>query len=152
MILHDSANILLDLEVNNKVEVLEEIVKVMYKNGYIKKGYLNDVLEREEIFPTGLPTEGVKIAIPHASSNSIVKSGVGVAVLRKPVVFNNMVEPEEELEVEIVFLLANMDKNEQVKELQKLMDFFSEGDTLLKIKKASSVNEIVDILNKSNKS
>ena len=50
----------------------EEAIKfggrLLYENGYVDSGYTDSVLEREAQFPTGLPTQGVPMAIPHTGS------------------------------------------------------------------------------------
>lgn len=146
MLKFDEKNIIINLQAEDRREVIEKLVKLMELNGNVKKEYYDDVMAREKQFPTGLPTEGVKVAIPHANSEAIVSSGVAVALLEKPVIFNNMGKPEEEIDTHIVFLIANANKSEQAKDLQILMECFSDEEALSKIHSSTTPYEVVKVL------
>lgn len=148
MLSFDKNNILINLSAENSDEAIKKIVEVMEQNGYVKNKYYMDVIEREKTFPTGLPTEGVKVAIPHANSDAVVSSGVAIALLDKPVVFKNMANPDEKIDVEMVFLLANANVSEQVKDIQALMSCFSDVGTLLKIRNSATPEEILNTIKK----
>lgn len=148
MLNFDERNIIVNLQAEDSKEAIEKLVRLMDKNGYVKKEYYNNVVAREQEFPTGLPTESVRVAIPHANSDAIISSGIAVALLQKPVIFNNMANPDEEINVEIVFLIANADKSEQAKDLQSLMKCFSDGETLSKIYSSTTPYEVVEVLKK----
>lgn len=49
----------------NQRELFSNISSIMLKHGYVEKSYLNNVIEREKIYPTGLATPLLNIAIPH---------------------------------------------------------------------------------------
>ncbi|GAA0182070.1 PTS sugar transporter subunit IIA [Clostridium sediminicola] len=148
MLNFDERNVIVNLQADDSKEVIKKLVERMEINGNVKKEYYDACLEREKQFPTGLPTEGIRVAIPHASSESIILSGVAVALLEKPVIFNNMANPEEKIDVEIVFLIANANESEQAKDLQTLMECFSDKEALLKIYSATTPYEVVRILKK----
>lgn len=144
----DERNVIVNLQADDSEEVIKKLVELMDINGNVNKEYYDAVLEREKQFPTGLPTEGVRVAIPHASSEAIILSGVAVALLEKPVIFNNMANPEEEIDVELVFLIANANESEQARDLQALMQCFSDKEALSKIYSATTPYEVVEVLKK----
>ena len=61
-------HILLDLEAHDRTEAITHLSAVWEQAGIIKPGYGAAVIQREMEYPTGLPTEGVHVAIPHASA------------------------------------------------------------------------------------
>lgn len=67
--------IALDIELNDKAEVIHEIARLLVANSRLKdyETYIKDVYEREEIVPTGI---GDLIAIPHARSAAVSKSAL----------------------------------------------------------------------------
>ncbi|MDA4633637.1 PTS sugar transporter subunit IIA, partial [Escherichia coli] len=69
------------------------------------------VLAREAALPTGLPL-GLdnNVAIPHTDPEHVLKPGLAMATLCRPVAFCNMEDPEEKLQVSVVFLMALNDK------------------------------------------
>ena len=60
--------IFIDVEAKDREEAIGKMAKELYKKGYVKESYINAILDREKVFPTGLPTEEVGVAIPHTDS------------------------------------------------------------------------------------
>lgn len=147
MLEFDRNNVLMGCVAENKEQVIQALVCAMEKSGFVTADYAQNVLDRERDYPTGLPTEGVKVAIPHGSSaDGILRPGVGVAVLKSAVAFANMVDCTDLLDVELVFLLANKDPQDQLEDLQKLMECFSDEELLLRLKCAKDADDLLSIL------
>lgn len=53
--------IITKLSCNSKEELLSQLGGVLEDKGYVKDTYVDAILEREKIFPTGLPTAGVAV-------------------------------------------------------------------------------------------
>lgn len=138
----------LNLEVADKEEVLDVLAKTLISNGYAKESFLEAVKEREKVFPTGLPTEGIGVAIPHADSKHILKPGIAIAILKNPVKFNVMGSPEEEVDVRIVFMLAILDPNMQLGLLQDLMSICQQKQLLMELLEADGIDSVINILKK----
>lgn len=130
----------------NKYEILEELAKLLIFKGYVKCSFLDAVIEREKKFPTGLPTLGAGVAIPHADSNHVNMPGVAIATLEKPVKFNVMGNPEEEVDVNIVFMLAINDPKMQLQLLQEITKILQNQDVLLKLTQAKTKESILKII------
>lgn len=138
--------ILLDLEAETSTEVIQILCGALEAQRYIGPDYCQAVLDREEEYPTGLPSEGAAAAIPHAFSGSVMRTGTAIGVLKKPVSFRNMAFSDENVEVEVVFLLANASgADAHLDTLQELMDCMSRPSLLLAVKNARSGEEIVEI-------
>ena len=78
MIVLDNNMILLDREAASWEEAVKLAAACLRENGYIGDTYVNDVIERERSYPTGLPCEEAPIAIPHAFSHDVKRTGVCV--------------------------------------------------------------------------
>lgn len=146
MFILDNQNVLLGVDAKNQREAIRILGNQMVENGFIKEAYIDAVIERETQYPTGLPTEGVKVAIPHANAKHVIQSTIGVMTLSKPVIFRSMGDATEELDVEVIFLLANADQSDQPESLQQLMQCFSEEEALKRIKAATRADEILMVL------
>ena len=143
-------NVLVNLEASTKEEVIRILVDLLVKNGSVKPEYYDILISREEEYPTGLPTEGVHVAIPHGCSEGTVsKPAIAVATLRQKVTFRNMASKEEELSVGIVFLLALVSEHELAEDLSRVMSIFSRGDMLARLYASKNKREAVDIISAS---
>lgn len=138
-----------DLNAETWDEVLIKLSKNLISKGFVKESYLNAVIEREKEFPTGLPTDGIGVAIPHTDIQHVIKPCIAVGVLGRPVRFNAMDDPTEGIDVKIVFMLAINDSKDQLKILNRLITIFQENELLLKITKARSPKEVCCLLNLS---
>ena len=147
MIETNSSLILMKLEAGSREDAIIKLCDVLEREGYIGSSYCEEVIKREEEYPTGLPSEGVVAAIPHAFSDDCKKTGTAVGILSSPVQFRNIADFDEILDVELVFLLANASgDNEHLDALQELMGCMSRPEMLKAIKCASSADEVCDIL------
>lgn len=111
----------LSMDAENAEEVIRNISgKLMYA-GYVRGTFTDAVLARERDIPTGLPLSGrYNAAIPHTEVEHVVKSGIGLATLAHPVIFQNMVSPEETVSVQLVFVLALDQPKSQIEMLQEI--------------------------------
>lgn len=124
----DSSLILTNVEVNKDEEIINKLCSLAMKQGYINDLFIEKILEREKVFPTGLSTE-VPIAIPHIHDGCL-KSFFSMATLNKPVEFAAMDGSEKNVLVEIVFLFGITDPSQQTEVLQKFCEIFQNGDLL----------------------
>ena len=142
-------NILVNLEADSKEEVIRILVDLLVQNGYVKPEYYDILIEREEQYPTGLPTLGIQVAIPHGiSEGCVLKPAVAMATLARNVTFRNMADKEEELSIGIVFLFGLPGEHELAKDLNRVMSIFSESELLSRVYSAKTGHEIVEIMNK----
>jgi PTS system galactitol-specific IIA component len=140
-------NVLVKVEAETKEEVIHLLIDLLVKNGAVRPEYYDVIMEREKKYPTGLPTEGVKAAIPHGfSKTAVLQSAVAVATLARPVMFKNMAGTGEDLPVSVVFLFAMPGEHEQAEELEKVMSIFSDGGRLSRLAAAGDPREAVDIM------
>jgi len=67
--------------------------------------------------------------------------------LRNPVKFNVMGNPDEQVDVKLIFMLAIKDPNVQISILKKLVSIFQEEQLLVKLIDIKNEEEFADILN-----
>jgi galactitol PTS system EIIA component len=134
-------------EAANTEEAIKLLGAMMAKEGFVEEAYWEDVFKREQTFPTGLPTEPIAIAIPHADPERVIKSGIGIAVFTKPVKFRIMGSNEaDELDVPVVFMLALKDFKQQTAVIRDLMLLIQSQTIVPDIYKATSPKEILKVI------
>lgn len=144
-LLHEDL-IFIDYEAENQKQLLINLSEVLKKKGYVKDSYVEGILERESIFPTGLNTEGIKVAIPHTDAKHVNFPGIVIAKLKNPIVFREMGNDTGRVEASLIFMLAIKNPEQQVKTLSKLMTIFSKGDILKNIYMSKSPLEVIEKL------
>jgi len=141
----DEKLIILNLKAKDREEVIKRLSEKLLKYGYVKEGFTKAVLEREEKFPTGLPTP-IPTALPHADAKYSLKPALAIATLEEPVIFYEMGNPKKSLNVKVVFLIVLTDPKEQVNLLKLLIKFLQKEENIKKFVKTKSEKEIKDFL------
>lgn len=133
-------------EVADAQDVIRLLCQLLLLNGYVEASYEESVLKREEEHPTGLPTLPYQVAIPHADSVGVHHTGLAVAVLKRPVRFRNMGDPERFTEARIVFLIAVAEAEKQVAMLQWLCTALQDQEMVRSLASATDAHSVVQVL------
>ena len=112
--------------------------QLFQKYGYVEKGYADAVVAREKEYPTGLPGDGISIAIPHTNNKFVNRPCIGVVIPKEPVIFGIMGTKEDKLSCEVIFPLVVKDSDMQITMLQEMMKIIQDGELLKKIHDAKS--------------
>lgn len=131
-----------DLQAKDAKEVINLLAGKMHMQELVTADYGAQTWAREIIHPTGLPTKPFCIAFPHADAEGVNRSAMGVAVMSQPVKFQNMADPDEGLDVMLVFMLANRDPEEQIQTLRNLAVLFGQPEKLVELRKQTSLQEV----------
>ena len=137
--------------VSNREDALRFIASKLVEKEYVKESYVDAVIERERVYPTGLPTETYGVAIPHTDIVHVNEPGIGIAFLQEPVPFVMMGTDDVEITVKAIFMLAVKEPKAQLHLLEKLMDIFQDQQVLkdmLKLNEAEISNMLNTKLNK----
>ena len=137
------------LDAASKEEALSAMSNMLLAAGYVKDSFPEAILEREKHYPSGLPMEGHKIAIPHTDAEHVNKSVILFARLANPLEFSSMGDPDEKIQVSLISMFALAEKKEIGKMLEVLITTYSNNDVLEAILNASSARGIYDILYKN---
>jgi PTS system galactitol-specific IIA component len=138
--------ILDSLDVKTREEAIELMARVLLSKGYVKESFIPAILERERKYPSALPMEGHKIAVPHTDAEHVNQSVILFARLTQPVEFCSMGAPEETLSVQMISMFALKEKKQIGYMLEVLITTYQENETLDAILKAGDAGEMYRIL------
>lgn len=139
-------NILTNLNFQTKEEVLRFLANHLYEEGYVKEEYKKAIIEREHRYPTGLPSAGVNIAIPHTNHDLVNETTIAIGILDKPVSFYSMEDSETPLDIQIVIMLAIGEPKGQIEMLQRIVAIIQNEELTKKILTSDSTEKIVNLL------
>lgn len=143
----DPEAIVLGVDTDSREAVIRLLAGKLQAAGYVKDSFADAVLAREASMPTGLPLgHAVNVAVPHTDPEHVLKPGIALATLKKPVVFANMEDPDEPVEVGLVFLMALNDKDRQIEMLQEIMATIQSEEAIAGLMQASSVDDVAAVL------
>lgn len=125
-------------------ELLQKLAQIAFEKGWVKEGFAQALLEREEKYPTGIHAQGSGIAIPHADAEWTLVPGMVVAILDQPVVFEPMGGQGGEVQARLVFLLLISDPDDHVAFLSALADFISDAEKLQQLRKHDGVTLLLE--------
>ncbi|GGP12825.1 PTS sugar transporter subunit IIA [Oceanobacillus neutriphilus] len=140
-----------ELEASDKEEALKKMSEAFSKNGFVNEGYYASILDRERNAPTGIEAYDYGIAIPHTDPKFVNKDSLSIAVLKEPVIFNNMVNAKETIEVKVIFLLGLSESTKHLNILRQIMELIKEQGVLKKMVEMRQ-NELYDYLQEHLKS
>lgn len=140
--------IFLNYESSDQVTLLNEFSQILYEKGYVKNSYAKAIIEREEKFPTGLNTPGVKLAMPHTYPQHVLKSAILVATLKQPIIFKEMGNAINTVNAQLIFMLAVTDPKGHLSILSKLLSIFSDESKLSDIYHTQDKIALIEKLNK----
>jgi len=138
--------VVLNFEAANSDDVIRELAGRLHSAGAVGADYADTTIEREGKHATGLPTKPFPIAFPHADADGVLESALAVATLKQPVGFKNMADPDEELQVELVIMLANKSPEEQIQTLRGLAELFGEPEKLKELRELEGQAAVVEWL------
>lgn len=129
----------LNCDLKSKEEAIELLGKRMFRENYVDEGYVKSVFNREQVSDTSV---GSLVAIPHAFGGHILKQGIGLLTLQKPIIWGME-------KVQLIFMLAlNPNGEISVQDIfEELLDLTKNFKNIENILRARKYNEI-DILRK----
>lgn len=140
-------NILVNDSAQSREAIIRQLGGLLYEHKYVKDTFVEAVLEREIIFPTGLQTATVGVAIPHTDAEHVIKSTVAIATLKSPVIFMGMGYPDTEIPVSIVLMLAISDPKKVIDTLTKVISILENAATIDNLVNAVTELDIHDAFN-----
>ena len=125
-----SKDLVFCLEADNQEQLFDQVATLLEEKKVVTDTYRSALIEREKMFPTGLDMEFLgkdlpNVAIPHTDTVHNLTENVVVVRLAKPVTFHNMIAPDKEVEVSLLFFIINNSSSSQTNILAQLMDFFT---------------------------
>lgn len=136
----------LDIELHDKTMVINHIIKKMIKHNRTndKNKLLEDILLRESEGPTSM---GFGVAIPHAQSNSVLKSSVIYLRLKEEIDWN------EDNNIKMIFgicIPSSNSDNQHLKILANISRSLLNEDLRMELLNVKSIKECEQILSTIN--
>ncbi|ALV26721.1 PTS sugar transporter subunit IIA [Pannonibacter sp. Q-1] len=139
--------IFLKAQAQDATSVIGLLAGHLRAKGLVADTYVQAVIDREKVMPTGLPMEdGLAVAVPHTDPQHVIRSGIAIATLAEPVAFASMDDPDNQLAVRVVFALALKSKDEQIGMLQSIGRLLQDGERIRKLMDASGPQEAMALL------
>lgn len=142
----DEKFVYFDLQAESDSEVIHILARALQKAGFVKESFEEAVLSREREFPTGLPTPEFGVAIPHSDPEHVLHPTIAVAVLKNPINFKEMGNPESYVSIKLVCLLALEGKG-YVTLLSRFVEAIQEKEFLHKVCTSRDAKEIALLFN-----
>ncbi len=143
-------HILVNVNVKDAQEAIQRLTVALAETGHVTPGFAEDVWKREQTFPTGLPTQPLAVAIPHADPDHVNKSAVCIGVLNAPVRFAQMgTDGSTSLDARLIFLLAVKEREKQVEMIGQLMRLIQTGSLLEDLTQAKDSAEALALIHKT---
>ena len=139
--------IFLDLVVADRTELFKKLSKLFLEKGYVKEGFYDFIVEREENYPTGLDLETHTVAIPHGNPEFIEQSFISVVTLSQPIKMKKMENADEEIEVDLFFVLGLNDGTQHLKILKQVIGLIQQETFVHELKEAQSSAEVIEKIN-----
>lgn len=137
-------NIFINFKSKDKIEFFQKINNYLLEKGLVKETFLNAILEREKEFPTGLNFGCFNVAIPHCDPKHVINENIIIVVPNEKIYFRDMGLNENELPIDLIFLLLVKKGEKQANILEKLMEIFSEETILKEIIDCQSKKQILN--------
>ncbi|ALS00503.1 hypothetical protein ATZ33_03685 [Enterococcus silesiacus] len=134
------------VEVKDRNEAFQRLAKELREKQFITDDFLEQIIEREERFPTGLPVTNIGVAIPHTDSDYVKKSQIAFMSLKEPITFFEMGTADKPVDVHMIFMLALKEPHEQLEMLQKLIGMIQQPEIMGKLYHCQSKPEFIQII------
>jgi len=127
-------------------EVIHYLAEQLHQDGKVKDTFEQAVKDREKVYPTGLPTGKIAVAIPHTNVEYVNEAAIAFATLAEPVKFHNMAVTDQTVDAQVVVMLAMKNPHSQVSMLQKLMALFQDQALLAQLQQISDNEQLFKIV------
>ena len=142
--------IAVEMAADDKEQAIRQLTSMLEAQGYVKETFIDAILEREKVFPTGLPTEDIQVALPHTDVEHCLKPGMAIGTLKKPVEFIEMGTLDRIVNVSMIFVLTITIPHDQVVWLARLATLFQKPGFLMYLKQLGDAqlfsNQLIEAL------
>lgn len=135
-----------NIDVKSESDIFELVFKKGFEEGKLKETYLDSIKKREKEYPTGLYLDSYSIAIPHTDAEHTSEEFVAIIKPNSQVGFMNMEDPDEALKVDLIFLLALKDSDNQLAVLQEIMQIIQDETVVNNILNSKDNEDIMRTL------
>lgn len=113
--------------------LLRKLAGSLEKEGLVKASFIQGVLDREAVYPTGIFMETHSIAIPHTEFEHVNRTGFAIGINRAGVAFHRTDEPDEVVVPAIIIMMAIDPDCEKVAIIQSLFALLADPEQVNKL-------------------
>ncbi len=139
--------IIANMKARDAETAIKDLAKVLQSQGYVHDSFEQAVLAREAIYPTGLPTPGYHVAIPHTDPEHIIHPAMAFGVLSEPVEFKEMGNPDSTLKIDLICMLAITKAEAMVELLGELVEVFQDSEFMQRVCTSTDPVKIAELIN-----
>lgn len=122
-------------------DVENQMADVLLEQGYVCDSYAQAIADREVEYPTGLEFGEHSIAMPHCDIEHVIAPAICMGVLKQPVDWRRMDDPEASCKVELVVMLALNEAHAHLEMLQKVVALLQNQELVAQIVASVSAHE-----------
>lgn len=134
--------IYLEVPASSSSDVLTLLADQLTAMGKVTADFGEALIKRESSMPTGLPLGMINVAVPHADPTYVIAPAMAVAILKEPVSFGSMDDPDETIPIKIVIALALKDKDAQIEMLQTIAGLIQRPASLAALAAARTPDDV----------
>lgn len=138
-----------NLVADTRQAALRAMATRLVDDGYCKPSFVEAILERERVHPSGLPMAGHKIAIPHTDAEHVERSTILFARLAAPVEFLSMGSPDETLQIQMISMFALKEKQRIGDMLETLLSVYQHDEVLDRLLHAPDAGQMFATLQRA---
>ena len=143
------APMLINNDFSDRAELFAAVNQLVLEKEWVTDNFLEKILEREEVFPTGLDQGTYGIAIPHTDPECVKKEFIAFVMPKEPVVFQRMDDASLAVPAHFVFILGLNQPHQQLAMLQNLMGLMQNTELLTQLSTLTDATEILALLKKN---
>lgn len=137
---------LFQTDFHDQQELFAEATKFLVSEGYVSPDFEGALVEREQLFPTGLPTTP-EVAIPHTDGTYVKKDGILCILNKRKLKFNEMGGDDEDVVYpQLIFLLVIKSGGKHLEQLQQLVEKIQEGELTRRSLEAQDLQQFETIV------
>lgn len=145
--LFDQRLIFWNVDATDRTDLYKKIAQSLEDYGVVKSSYLTALSKREDEFPTGLKTQYLPIALPHANPENVNKAFIAVVKTKKEIAMKQMGTNEQMETKNFFFLGIVLEKQDlQVKLLQRFMQLMNNQSFVEEFQKLANPIDVYQFL------
>ncbi|SUY45938.1 putative licABCH operon regulator [Clostridium putrefaciens] len=130
----------IDVEVSDRDSTIDLITNKLIKYNYITEGVKQEIFKREKLAGTQI---GNLVAIPHSINEDIKESFIAVAILKKPIQWDN-----EKVQLVLLIGMSTKDKHNWKPHLEQLYKNIIDINVVEDVIKSTNFEEFKKVVNK----
>ena len=145
--LFDQKLIFWNVEAVDRADLYQKIAAKLKETGVVKESYFAALSQREEEFPTGLKTNFLPIALPHANPENVNQAFIAVVKTANDIAMKQMGTNEDMQTKNFFFLGITAEKQDlQVKLLQRFMQLMNDQKFVEDFTKLQNPHDVYQFL------